>query len=406
MPIQLPIGSEENFRGIIDLVNMEADIYYDDLGKDMRVESIPEDMLGLAREYRAAMIEAVAESDEHLFEKFCNEEEITTEEIKAAIRRETIENTIVPVVCGTSYRNKGVQKLLDAIVDYMPSPTDIPAVKGINPKDDSEAERGPDDNQPFSALAFKIMTDPFVGKLCFFRVYSGSVAAGQTIFNSSKNTRERMGRLLQMHANDRKDVDRCYSGDIAAVVGVENTTTGDTLCDENHPIILESMEFPEPVIRVAIEPKTRAGQDKMSIALTKLAEEDPTFRTYTDEETGQTIIAGMGEPHLEIIVDRLLREFKIEANVGRPQVAYKETIKRSAEAECRYVRQTGGRGQYGHVKILIEPNKPGAGYVFESKIVGGVILKEYVPAETRESRGDAERYSCGLHCGRRQGDAL
>ncbi|HHT53792.1 MAG TPA: elongation factor G [Clostridiales bacterium] len=387
VPIQLPIGSEENFRGIIDLVNMEADIYYDDLGKDMRVESIPEDMLGLAREYRAAMIEAVAESDEHLFEKFCNEEEITTEEIKAAIRRETIENTIVPVVCGTSYRNKGVQKLLDAIVDYMPSPTDIPAVKGINPKDDSEAERGPDDNQPFSALAFKIMTDPFVGKLCFFRVYSGSVAAGQTIFNSSKNTRERMGRLLQMHANDRKDVDRCYSGDIAAVVGVKNTTTGDTLCDENHPIILESMEFPEPVIRVAIEPKTRAGQDKMSIALTKLAEEDPTFRTYTDEETGQTIIAGMGELHLEIIVDRLLREFKIEANVGRPQVAYKETIKRSAEAECRYVRQTGGRGQYGHVKILIEPNKPGAGYVFESKIVGGVIPKEYVPAVDQGIRG-------------------
>ncbi|MGI6752927.1 MAG: elongation factor G [Eubacteriales bacterium] len=387
VPIQLPIGSEENFWGIIDLVNMEADIYYDDLGKDMRVESIPEDMLGLAREYRAAMIEAVAESDEHLFEKFCNEEEITTEEIKAAIRRETIENTIVPVVCGTSYRNKGVQKLLDAIVDYMPSPTDIPAVKGINPKDDSEAERGPDDNQPFSALAFKIMTDPFVGKLCFFRVYSGSVAAGQTIFNSSKNTRERMGRLLQMHANDRKDVDRCYSGDIAAVVGVKNTTTGDTLCDENHPIILESMEFPEPVIRVAIEPKTRAGQDKMSIALTKLAEEDPTFRTYTDEETGQTIIAGMGELHLEIIVDRLLREFKIEANVGRPQVAYKETIKRSAEAECRYVRQTGGRGQYGHVKILIEPNKPGAGYVFESKIVGGVIPKEYVPAVDQGIRG-------------------
>jgi len=387
VPIQLPIGSEENFRGIIDLVNMEADIYYDDLGKDMRVESIPEDMLGLAREYRAAMIEAVAESDEHLFEKFCNEEEITTEEIKAAIRRETIENTIVPVVCGTSYRNKGVQKLLDAIVDYMPSPTDIPAVKGINPKDDSEAERGPDDNQPFSALAFKIMTDPFVGKLCFFRVYSGSVAAGQTIFNSSKNTRERMGRLLQMHANDRKDVDRCYSGDIAAVVGVKNTTTGDTLCDENHPIILESMEFPEPVIRLAIEPKTRAGQDKMSIALTKLAEEDPTFRTYTDEETGQTIIAGMGELHLEIIVDRLLREFKIEANVGRPQVAYKETIKRSAEAECRYVRQTGGRGQYGHVKILIEPNKPGAGYVFESKIVGGVIPKEYVPAVDQGIRG-------------------
>ncbi|MGI6166821.1 MAG: elongation factor G [Eubacteriales bacterium] len=380
VPVQLPIGSEESFRGIIDLVNMEADIYYDDLGKDMRVEEIPEDMLELAQNYRAAMIEAVAEADEVLFEKFCNEEEITTEQLKAAIRKETISNKIVPVLCGTSYRNKGVQKLLDAIVDYLPSPADVPAVKGTDPRDDSEIERHPDDNAPFSALAFKIMTDPFVGKLCFFRVYSGSVAAGQTIYNSSKNIRERMGRLLQMHANDRKDVDRCYSGDIAAVVGVKNTTTGDTLCDENHPIMLESMEFPEPVIRVAIEPKTRAGQDKISIALAKLAEEDPTFKTYTDEETGQTIIAGMGELHLEIIVDRLLREFKIEANVGRPQVAYKETIKKPADVECRYVRQTGGRGQYAHVKIRIEPNEPGAGYVFENQIVGGVIPKEYIPA--------------------------
>jgi elongation factor G len=380
VPVQLPIGSEESFRGIIDLVNMEADIYYDDLGKDMRVEEIPEDMLELAQNYRAAMIEAVAEADEVLFEKFCNEEEITTEQLKAAIRKETISNKIVPVLCGTSYRNKGVQKLLDAIVDYLPSPADVPAVKGTDPRDDSEIERHPDDNAPFSALAFKIMTDPFVGKLCFFRVYSGSVAAGQTIYNSSKNIRERMGRLLQMHANDRKDVDRCYSGDIAAVVGVKNTTTGDTLCDENHPIMLELMEFPEPVIRVAIEPKTRAGQDKISIALAKLAEEDPTFKTYTDEETGQTIIAGMGELHLEIIVDRLLREFKIEANVGRPQVAYKETIKKPADVECRYVRQTGGRGQYAHVKIRIEPNEPGAGYVFENQIVGGVIPKEYIPA--------------------------
>jgi len=380
VPIQLPIGSEDKFRGIIDLVNMEADIYYDDLGKDMRVEKIPEDMLELAEKYRAVMIEAVAEADEVLFEKYCNEEEITTEELKAAIRKETISNKIVPVLCGTSYRNKGVQKLLDAIVDYLPSPADVPAVKGMDPRDDSEIERHPDDSEPFSALAFKIMTDPFVGKLCFFRVYSGTITAGQMVYNSTKRIRERMGRLLQMHANDRTDISQCYSGDIIAVVGVKNTTTGDTLCDENHPIILESMEFPEPVIRVAIEPKTRAGQDKMAIALAKLAEEDPTFKTYTDEETGQTIIAGMGELHLEIIVDRLLREFKIEANVGKPQVAYKETIRKPADVECRYVRQTGGRGQYAHVKLRIEPNEPGAGYVFENKIVGGVIPKEYIPA--------------------------
>ncbi len=380
VPIQLPIGSEDKFRGIIDLVNMEADIYYDDLGKDMRVEKIPEDMLELAEKYRAVMIEAVAEADEVLFEKYCNEEEITTEELKAAIRKETISNKIVPVLCGTSYRNKGVQKLLDAIVDYLPSPADVPTVKGMDPRDDSEIERHPDYSEPFSALAFKIMTDPFVGKLCFFRVYSGTITAGQMVYNSTKRIRERMGRLLQMHANDRTDISQCYSGDIIAVVGVKNTTTGDTLCDENHPIILESMEFPEPVIRVAIEPKTRAGQDKMAIALAKLAEEDPTFKTYTDEETGQTIIAGMGELYLEIIVDRLLREFKIEANVGKPQVAYKETIRKPADVECRYVRQTGGRGQYAHVKLRIEPNEPGAGYVFENKIVGGVIPKEYIPA--------------------------
>ncbi len=380
VPIQLPIGAEDQFRGIIDLINMEADIYYDELGKDMRVEPIPEDMLELAQKYRNEMIESVAESDEALFEKFCAEEEITTEEIKRAIRKETIANKIVPVVCGTSYRNKGVQKLLDAIIDYMPAPTDVPAIRGINPDTDEEVECPSDDNAPFAALAFKIMTDPFVGKLCFFRVYSGQIEVGQTAFNSNKDVRERMGRLLQMHANERKDFEHVYSGDIAAVVGVKNTTTGDTLCDEKHPVILESMEFPEPVIRVAIEPKTRAGQDKMGIALSKLAEEDPTFRTYTDEETGQTIIAGMGELHLEIIVDRLLREFKVEATVGKPQVAYKETIRRKADVDMKYVRQSGGKGQYGHVKIILEPNEPGAGYLFESKVVGGAIPKEYIPA--------------------------
>ena len=380
VPIQLPIGAEDQFRGIIDLINMEADIYYDELGTDMRVEPIPADMLEMAQKYRNEMIESVAESDEALFEKFCAEEEITTEEIKRAIRKETIANKIVPVVCGTSYRNKGVQKLLDAIIDYMPAPIDVPAIRGINPDTDEEVECPSDDNAPFAALAFKIMTDPFVGKLCFFRVYSGQIEVGQTAFNSNKDVRERMGRLLQMHANERKDLEHVYSGDIAAVVGVKNTTTGDTLCDEKHPVILESMEFPEPVIRVAIEPKTRAGQDKMGIALSKLAEEDPTFRTYTDEETGQTIIAGMGELHLEIIVDRLLREFKVEATVGKPQVAYKETIRRKADVDMKYVRQSGGKGQYGHVKIILEPNEPGAGYLFESKVVGGAIPKEYIPA--------------------------
>ena len=380
VPIQLPIGAEDTFRGIIDLMNMEADVYYDELGKDMRVEPVPEDMRSLAEEYRAKMIEAIAETDDKLLDKFFNDEEIPVEELKRALRKATIDNKIVPVVCGTSYRNKGVQKLLDAIIDYMPDPLDVPAIKGINPNTGKEESRPSSDDEPFSALAFKIMTDPFVGKLCFFRVYSGSVTTGSTVYNSTKDSRERFGRILQMHSNQRNDIDACYSGDIAAVVGVKNTTTGDTLCDEKHPIILESMEFPDPVIRVAIEPKTKAGQEKMGIALAKLAEEDPTFKTYTDEETGQTIIAGMGELHLEIIVDRLLREFKVEANVGKPQVSYKETIRRSADSDTKFARQSGGKGQYGHVKIKIEPNEPGKGYEFINKIVGGVIPKEYIPA--------------------------
>jgi len=380
VPIQLPIGKEETFRGIVDLVNMEADVYYDDLGKDVRVEPIPEDMLDLAQEYRQNLIEAIAESDEVLFEKYCSGEELTTDEIRTAIRVQTIANKIVPVVCGTSYRNKGVQKLLDAIVDYMPAPTDVPNIRGINPNTDEEEERPSSDDAPLAALAFKIMTDPYVGKLCFFRVYSGSVSSGDVALNPEKKVRERFGRILQMHANDRKDIDICYAGDIAAVVGTKSTTTGDTLCDEKHPIVLESMEFPEPVIKVAIEPKTKAGQEKMGIALAKLAEEDPTFRTYTDEETGQTIIAGMGELHLEIIVDRLLREFKVEANVGKPQVSYKETITASADEDCKYARQSGGKGQYGHVKITIEPNEPGKGYEFVNKVVGGEVPKEYIPA--------------------------
>lgn len=380
VPIQLPIGAEDTFRGIIDLINMEADVYYDDLGKDMRTEPIPEDMREKAETYRTALVEAVAETDDDLFEKYCGGEEITIPELKSALRKATIENKIVPVVCGTSYRNKGVQKLLDAIVDYMPSPTDIPSIKGVNPDTGEEVVRHPDDNGPFSALAFKIMTDPYVGKLCFFRVYSGHIPTGTTVYNSTKGVRERFGRILQMHANERKDIDACYSGDIAAVVGLKNTTTGDTLCLESEPVILESMEFPEPVIKVAIEPKTKAGQEKMGIALSKLAEEDPTFRTYTDEETGQTIIAGMGELHLEIIVDRLLREFKVEANVGKPQVSYKETITASADSDMKYARQSGGKGQYGHVKITIEPNEPGKGYEFINKVVGGAIPKEYIPA--------------------------
>ena len=380
VPIQLPIGSESLFRGIIDLMNMEADVYYDDMGKDMRVEPIPEDMKEKAEEYRAAMVEAICATDDELMEKFLMDEEITVEELKVALRKATINNEIVPVICGTSYKNKGVQKLLDAVLDYMPSPLDIPAIKGVNPDTEAEEERPADDNAPFSALAFKIMTDPFVGKLCFFRVYSGTIAAGTTAYNSTKGARERFGRILQMHANNRADIDVCYSGDIAAVVGVKNTTTGDTFCDEKHPVILESMVFPEPVIHVAIEPKTKAGQEKMGIALAKLAEEDPTFRTYTDDETGQTIIAGMGELHLEIIVDRLLREFKVEANIGAPQVAYKETIKKKVDHEEKYKRQSGGSGQYGHVKITVEPNETGKGYEFVNAVTGGAIPKEYIPA--------------------------
>ena len=378
VPIQLPIGKEMTFKGIIDLMTMEADVYYDDLGKDMRVEEIPEDMKDLAEEYREKMIESICETDEELMDKYFSGEEITVEELKAALRKATIDNKIVPVICGTSYRNKGVQKLLDAVIDYMPAPTDIPAIKGINPDTEEEDERHASDDEPFSALAFKIMTDPFVGKLCFFRVYSGKIEAGTTAYNSSKDSKERFGRILQMHANDRKDIDVCYAGDIAAVSGVKNTTTGDTFCDEKHPIILENMEFPEPVISVAIEPKTRAGQEKMGIALAKLAEEDPTFRTYTDEETGQTIIAGMGELHLEIIVDRLLREFKVEANIGKPQVAYKETIRARVDHECKYKRQSGGSGQYGHVKIILEPNEPGKGYEFINAVTGGAIPKEFI----------------------------
>jgi len=386
VPIQLPIGAEDSFKGIIDLVEMKAYVYYDDLGKDIRCEEIPADMMEKAQQYHAEMIEHVAELDDDLMEKYLGEEEISIEEIKNCIRKSTIANHMVPVTCGTSYKNKGVQKLLDAIVDYMPAPTDVPPIKGTNPETEEEEVRHSSDEEPFSALAFKIATDPYVGKLCFFRVYSGSIEAGSSVYNSVKDNNERMGRIVQMHANDRKDIDRVYAGDIAAAVGLKNTTTGDTLCDEKHPIILESMEFPDPVIRVAIEPKTKAGQEKMGIALAKLAEEDPTFKAYTDEETGQTIIAGMGELHLEIIVDRLLREFKVEANVGKPQVAYKETIRRNAESDTKYARQSGGKGQYGHVKIRIEPN-PGKGYEFSNDVVGGAIPKEYIPAVDQGIQG-------------------
>ncbi len=380
VPIQLPIGAEDTFRGIIDLIEMQADIYYDDLGKDMRVEPIPEDMLDKAQEYHDALIEAVAELDEELMMKYLEGEEFTTEEIKAVIRKATIANQMVPVVCGTSYKNKGVQKLLDAVVDFMPAPVDIPAIKGVDADTGEEVEKHSSDEEPFSALAFKIATDPFVGKLCYFRVYSGKVDSGSYVLNSTKGKEERIGRILQMHSNTRTDIDTCYAGDIAAAVGLKQTTTGDTLCDEKHPVILESMEFPEPVIQLAIEPKTKAGQEKMGIGLAKLAEEDPTFRTYTDEETGQTIIAGMGELHLEIIVDRLLREFKVEANVGAPQVAYKETVTGTANVDHKYSRQSGGKGQYGHVKIIVEPNESGKGYEFINNTVGGSIPKEYIPA--------------------------
>ena len=380
VPIQLPIGKEAEFRGIIDLVEMNADVYYDEMGKDMRVEEIPEDMRELAEEYREKLLDAVSMFDDEIMEMYLEGKEIPTAKIRAAIRKATVAVELIPVVCGTSYRNKGVQKLLDAIVDYMPAPTDIPAIEGINPKTDEEDKREPSDDEPFSALAFKIMTDPYVGRLSFFRVYSGTLNTGSSVLNSTKNVRERMGRILQMHANHREDIETVYSGDIAAAVGLKNTTTGDTLCDEKHPIILESMEFPEPVIRVAIEPKTKAGQEKMGIALMKLAEEDPTFKTYTDEETGQTIIAGMGELHLEIIVDRLLREFKVEANVGAPQVAYKETITKAVDQDTKYARQSGGKGQYGHVKIHVEPNESGKGYEFINATVGGSVPKEYIPA--------------------------
>ncbi|WP_283672850.1 elongation factor G [Butyricicoccus sp. Marseille-Q5471] len=387
VPIQLPIGVEDTFKGIIDLMTMRAEIYYDDLGKDVRDEEIPEDMKDKAQEYHEAMVEAIAELDEDLMMKYLEGEEITVPELKAALRKGVCGVQIIPVLCGTAYRNKGVQMLLDAVVDYMPAPTDIEDIKGVNPNTEEEDSRPSSDDAPFSALAFKIATDPFVGRLTFFRVYSGTITAGSSVLNATKDNRERLGRILQMHANHRQDIDVVYSGDIAAAVGFKNTTTGDTLCDEKHPIILESMDFPEPVIRVAIEPKTKAGQEKMGIALSKLAEEDPTFRTYTDEETGQTIIAGMGELHLEIIVDRLLREFKVEANVGSPQVAYKETIRRSADVDQKYARQSGGKGQYGHCKIIVEPNESGKGYEFINKIVGGAIPKEYIEPVNQGIKG-------------------
>ena len=395
--IQLPIGQEDTFRGIVDLVDMNAEVYYDDMGNDMRTEPIPEDMVEQAEEYRNILVEAVAENDEVLMEKYLEGEEITREELKAAIRKETIANTLVPVTCGSSYKNRGVQKLLDAIVDYMPAPTDVEDIKGVNPETEEQETRPSSDEAPFAALAFKIATDPFVGKLAYFRVYSGKVEAGTTVYNSVKDTKERMGRILQMHSNHRKDIDCCYAGDIAAVVGLKNTTTGDTLCDENHPIVLESMKFPEPVIRVAIEPKTKAGNEKMGIALAKLAEEDPTFKTYTDEETGQTIIAGMGELHLEIIVDRLLREFKVEANVGKPQVAYRERPGHEVmNAEGKFVRQSGGRGQYGHAVINMYPQEAGKGYEFVNKIVGGVVPKEYIPSI---DKGTQEALNSGVLAG-------
>ena len=380
VPIQLPIGSESDFKGIIDLVEMTADVYYDDLGKDMRVEPIPEDMMDLAQEYREKLVDAAADLDDEIMMLVLEGEEVPADMIRAALRKGCVENKLVPITCGTSYKNKGVQKLLDAIIDYMPSPLDIPPIAGVNPDTGEEDHRPADDKAPFSALAFKIATDPYVGRLSYFRVYSGQLEKGTAVYNSTKQVHERMGRILQMHANHREDIEHVYTGDIAAAVGLKNTTTGDTLCDEDHPIILESMEFPDPVIRVAIEPKTKAGQEKMGIALAKLAEEDPTFKTYTDEETGQTIIAGMGELHLEIIVDRLLREFKVEANVGAPQVAYKETIRKKVDQDTKYARQSGGKGQYGHVKIIVEPNESGKGYEFINNVVGGAIPKEYIPA--------------------------
>ncbi len=390
VPIQLPIGAEEDFQGIIDLLEMKAYIYTNDLGTDINVTDVPEDMVEKAEEYRNDLIEHLAEVDDDIAEKFFADEEITVDEMKAVIRKSTIANTMVPVTCGTSYKNKGVQKLLDAIVDYMPAPIDVPHIKGVNPETGEEVERPSSDEEPFAALAFKIATDPFVGKLCFFRVYSGVLQAGSSVYNASKDKNERIGRIVQMHSNHRKDIETVYAGDIAAAIGLKNTTTGDTLCDEKFPVILESMEFPEPVIQLAIEPKTKAGQEKMGIALAKLAEEDPTFRTWTSEETGQTIIAGMGELHLEIIVDRLLREFKVEANVGAPQVSYKETIRSKANVDYKYAKQSGGKGQYGHVKINVEPNESGKGYEFINNVVGGAIPKEYIPAVDAGIKGAME----------------
>jgi len=387
VPIQIPIGTETEFRGIIDLVDMNADVYYDDLGKDMRIEEIPPELLPLAEEYRSKLIEAVSDFDDDIMESFLEGTDVGADSLKEAIRKATLAVKMIPVVCGTSYRNKGIQKLLDAIVDYLPSPVDIPDIVGKAPKSDKEESRPPSGDAPFSALAFKIMTDPFVGRLSFFRVYSGSAESGSMVYNSTKGRKERLGRILQMHANHREDIDTAYTGDIAAAVGLKDTTTGDTLCDEKHPIILESMEFPEPVIRVAIEPKTKAGQEKMGLALAKLTEEDPTFKTYSDEESGQTIIAGMGELHLEIIVDRLLREFRVEANVGKPQVTYKETIRQAANVDVRNVRQTGGKGQYGHVKLIVEPNESGKGYEFINKVTGGAIPKEFIPAVDQGIQG-------------------
>ena len=387
VPIELPIGAESEFRGIIDLVEMNADVYYDDLGKDMRIEEIPADMREQAAEYRLKLLEAVSDFDDEIMERYLEGEEVPTDMLRAAIRKATVAVEMIPVVCGTSYKNKGVQKLLDAIVDYMPSPLDVPPIHGTNPKTEAEERRDADENAPFSALAFKIMTDPFVGKLAFFRVYSGTLESGKTVLNTVKGTRERVGRILQMHANHREDISAVYAGDIAAAVGLKSASTGDTLCDEKHPLVLESMEFPEPVIRVAIEPKTKAGQEKMILALQKLSEEDPTFKTWTDEETGQTIIAGMGELHLEIIVDRLLREFRVEANVGKPQVSFKETIRREATVDTRYVRQSGGKGQFAHVKLMVEPNESGMGYEFVSKVTGGAIPKEYIPSVDQGIQG-------------------
>ena len=407
VPIQLPIGAEADFKGVIDLLKMKAFVFYDELGKDMREEEIPEDMMDLAQEYHEKLMDSICDEDDELAMLYLEGEEIPEEMMQKAIRKATVNVRMMPVCCGTSYRNKGVQELLDAIVNYMPSPLDIPAIAGVNPDTDEEDVRHPSDDEPFSALAFKIATDPYVGKLCFFRVYSGHMTSGSAVYNANKRQRERLGRVVQMHANHREDIDEVYTGDIAAAVGLKNTTTGDTLCDEKNPIILESMEFPEPVIRVAIEPKTKAGQEKMAIALAKLAEEDPTFKTYTDEETGQTIIAGMGELHLEIIVDRLLREFKVEANVGAPQVAYKETVRKSANVDCKYARQSGGKGQYGHVKIIVEPNESGKGYEFINKVVGGAIPKEYIPAVDAGIRGAMEAgVLAGFPRGRREGHAV